>query len=169
MSENKQDTINVDLPIEAVADGRVSVLDIILSREYWSKVAATPDSALTDWTRVLAPAVVAWIERDEWKPLDLPEKGRTIKATLRDGSEETFEVKGVDDYGAGWVEVWKVDARREVRYIPLTIDAASRPPTDIIAWEYVDEPAESVLSAQDIRRMAHTLQCIVNDLGRVAK
>lgn len=133
------DTINVELPIEARDGGYVSVGSLVLPRGYWREVAT--DLALASViVRAVAPAVVAWMERDEWKPLDVPEVGRTIKATLRDGRVETFEV-GVTETGhySEWAGVWKIGSSGEVHYIQRVRDVVDAGPGDIIAWEYVDE------------------------------
>ena len=133
-----KDTITVELPIEA-GENYVGLPGIVtLSRDNWRDAVESPHRWSPD-VRNLAPAVVAWIERDEWKPLDLPDEGRTIKATLRDGRVETFKVRKVVS-GSAWTRVWKDDSDDVARYIQRVRDVYPPDPTDIVAWEYVDEP-----------------------------
>lgn len=157
------DTITVELPIEAHHDCYVSVTGVVsVSRETWREIAANPNATRNNIVRTVAPAVVAWIERDEWKPLDLPEVGRTIEATLRDGRVETFKVGKVKDDSA-WAYVWKADSGHRARFIQRTIDATDHGPRDIIAWDYVDE-----WKPLDVPDVGRTIKATLRD-GRVEK
>ena len=140
-----KDTITVELPIEARSGGYVSVAGFVsASRDRWREIATDLAGASVGVT-ALAPAVVAWIERGEFKPLDLPEVGRRIKATLRDGYVETFKVSAIEGASA-WARVWNADANGGFRFIQRVRDVDDPSPDDIISWEYVDEPAISAES-----------------------
>lgn len=150
MSENKQDTITVELPIGVTQSGSVRVAGYWLTRDNWRSVVEGL-SSVSSLVAAIAPAVVAWIERDEWKPLDLPAVGRTIKATLRDGRVETFKVGKVVD-GSTWAYVSKADSYDAARFIQRRFDVDDLHPTDIIAWEYVDETAEHTITTVNTAR-----------------
>lgn len=150
-----KDTITVELPIKAEDGGYVRVFGIRWAREYWREFAADPSIALSEQTRVLAPAVVAWIERDEWKPLGVPEVGRTIKATKRNGKTEAFQTSEVKALRR---VVHVYDSEGDHFAIPLTVERAEwERDYDIIAWEYVDEPAQPTISAEQVEAAARDL------------
>lgn len=136
MSENKQDTINVELPIKARGDWVYVSSDWAASRERWREIAAGEWGYAVSATRTIAPAVVEWIERDEWEPLPIPDVGRKIQATLRDGRVVTLDVHRIDRCFS-YVGVETCGALHFIESEPD--GAAANHPRTITAWEYVDE------------------------------
>lgn len=142
MSTEQKDTITVELPIEARGTD-VDVAGSERTRANWRAIAANPDVTAFPLARALAPAVVAWIERDEFKPLGIPEVGRTIKATKRNGKTETFQTSEVMALQRA-VHVYDSEGDH-FGSIPLTVErAAWELDYDITAWDYVEsDPAKS--------------------------
>ena len=143
-----QNTITVELPIEVDGTDVVRVPHIgSMRRNRWREIAANPGQFGYGGHDIVAPSVVEWIERDEWEPLDVPEVGRTIKATLRDGRVETFTVKSVSGS-----EFWAIvrSATEERYYLEVKPDERERDEFDITAWHYVDDkPALTLAEIAD--------------------
>lgn len=157
------DTITVELPIEASGDDYVGVEHAALAtRERWREIAADPVGADTSaLTARVAPAVVAWIERDEADPIKIPADGSKIRATLGDGSVHVIAVKGASRVGklAGVIQSSITQYR-----VGEWTDGHEDPQRDIIAWEYVDEPVEVTLSPAVAKSIADQLQASVDTL-----
>lgn len=83
------------------------------------------------WTEVELPA-------KPFVPLDVPEVGRKIKATLRSGRVETGRVRKTGGEPACHYVMFE-ETDREGMYIVDENQVVSRMYRDILAWEYVKE------------------------------